>query len=75
MPKTACLIVLSVLFCFARAQINPKVLVVQAHPDDETSFGGLVFKTAHDLNGTVSSSNSPVCNLFVNLGIFRLIVL
>ncbi len=36
-----------------RAQQPPKVLIVTAHPDDETSFSVTVFKITHDLKGTV----------------------
>ena len=32
---------------------NPNVLVVQAHPDDETQFAGMLFKIGHDLQGEV----------------------
>ena len=35
------------------AQAGPKVLVVNAHPDDETSFPIILYKITHDLNGTV----------------------
>jgi LmbE family N-acetylglucosaminyl deacetylase len=35
------------------AQQPPKVLIVTAHPDDETSFPVTVFKITHDLKGTV----------------------
>ncbi len=34
------------------AQAGPKVLVVNAHPDDETSFPILLYKITHDLKGT-----------------------
>ncbi|WP_373514788.1 PIG-L family deacetylase, partial [Persicitalea sp.] len=37
----------------AHAQQSPKVLIVTAHPDDETSFSVTVFKITHDLKGTV----------------------
>ena len=36
-----------------RAQTGPKVLVVNAHPDDETSFPIILYKITHDLKGTV----------------------
>jgi N-acetylglucosamine malate deacetylase 2 len=32
---------------------GPNVLVVQAHPDDETMFAGALYKIAHDLGGVV----------------------
>lgn len=35
------------------AQRGPKVLVVNAHPDDETSFPIILYKITHDLKGTV----------------------
>lgn len=35
------------------AQPGPKVLVVNAHPDDETSFPVILYKITHDLKGTV----------------------
>lgn len=35
------------------AQQPPKVLIVTAHPDDETSFPVTVFKITHNLKGTV----------------------
>lgn len=37
----------------AQTQPGPKVLVVNAHPDDETSFPIILFKITHDLKGTV----------------------
>src|SRR5262245_58543582 len=38
---------------FANAQAGPNVLVIQAHPDDETSFPIILYKITHDLKGTV----------------------
>jgi N-acetylglucosamine malate deacetylase 2 len=38
---------------FASAQTGPHVLVIQAHPDDETSFPIILYKITHDLKGTV----------------------
>ncbi len=35
------------------AQAGPKVLVVNAHPDDETSFPIILYKITHELKGTV----------------------
>jgi len=37
----------------AIAQTGPRVLVVQAHPDDETSYPIILYKITHDLKGTV----------------------
>lgn len=34
---------------------GPRVLVVQAHPDDENNFAGSLYKTSHDLLGVVDS--------------------
>lgn len=42
--------------CFAFFQMQaqgPKVLVVTAHPDDETGFSVTLFKITHELKGTV----------------------
>jgi len=36
-----------------KAQTGPKVLVINAHPDDETSFPVILYKITHDLNGIV----------------------
>ena len=38
---------------FSFAQKGPNVLVVNAHPDDETSFPIILYKITHDLKGTV----------------------
>ena len=35
------------------AQTGPNVLVVNAHPDDETSFPVILYKITHELKGTV----------------------
>ena len=35
------------------AQESPKVLIVIAHPDDESGFAATVYKITHDLHGTV----------------------
>lgn len=41
-------------FCsYAVAQTGPNVLVVNAHPDDETSFPIILYKITHELKGTV----------------------
>lgn len=47
------LIALLLLGSLVNAQQPPKVLIVTAHPDDETSFPVTVFKITHDLKGTV----------------------
>jgi len=33
--------------------MSPKILVIEAHPDDETVFVGVLYKTVHNLNGIV----------------------
>lgn len=57
-PATLKYLTLSVfsffVFCVCSlAQTGPNVLVVQAHPDDETSFPIILYKITHDLKGTV----------------------
>lgn len=44
-----------ILFCttLTTAQTGPRVLVVNAHPDDETSFPIILYKITHELKGTV----------------------
>ena len=37
----------------AQTRTGPKVLVVTAHPDDETAMAATIFKITHELNGTV----------------------
>jgi LmbE family N-acetylglucosaminyl deacetylase len=44
--------ILSMVFFQMNAQ-GPKVLVVTAHPDDETGFSVTVFKITQELKGTV----------------------
>ena len=49
---------LAVFFLFISASLyakvgGPRVLIVDAHPDDETAFVGAVYKINHDLHGTV----------------------
>ncbi|HWB62757.1 MAG TPA: PIG-L family deacetylase [Chitinophagales bacterium] len=46
---------LLILFNTTQAQTHtgPKVLVVVAHPDDETAMAATIYKITHDLNGTV----------------------
>lgn len=58
--KSLCLKYLSLAICcmpfssaILFAQSGPKVLVVNAHPDDETSFPIILYKITHDLKGTV----------------------
>jgi LmbE family N-acetylglucosaminyl deacetylase len=52
--KPPALLVLAFLFGFAAAaQDPPNVLIVTAHPDDETAFDVTVYKIVHDLHGTV----------------------
>lgn len=58
--KSLCLKYLSLAICCMSfssvmlfAQSGPKVLVVNAHPDDETSFPIILYKITHDLKGTV----------------------
>lgn len=56
MKQLICILVLLNFSCFiAKAQntTGPKVLVVNAHPDDETSFPIILYKITHDLKGTV----------------------
>jgi LmbE family N-acetylglucosaminyl deacetylase len=39
---------------YASSQNNgPKILVVTAHPDDETGMAATIYKVTHELNGTV----------------------
>jgi N-acetylglucosamine malate deacetylase 2 len=45
-----CMLFFSTILC---AQPGPRVLVVNAHPDDETSFPIILYKITHDLKGTV----------------------
>lgn len=41
------------LTLLAQTATPPKVLVVTAHPDDETTFSVTLYKIAHDLKGTI----------------------
>jgi N-acetylglucosamine malate deacetylase 2 len=57
-PLKLKLLIFSCFFVFtisgiSHAQTGPKVLVVNAHPDDETSFPVILYKITHDLKGTV----------------------
>lgn len=47
---TCCMLLFSAMLL---AQTGPSVLVVNAHPDDETSFPIILYKITHDLKGTV----------------------
>lgn len=39
-------------FCVSYANaLGPKILIVTAHPDDETAFAATIYKVTHDLNG------------------------
>ncbi len=38
---------------FSQTKTGPKVLVVTAHPDDETGMAAVIYKVTHELNGTV----------------------
>src|SRR5689334_16749139 len=37
----------------AQTKTGPKVLVVTAHPDDETAMAATIYKITHELNGLV----------------------
>lgn len=45
-------IVSGLLIAFATFAQGPRVLIVTAHPDDETMFPVVVFKITHELNGS-----------------------
>lgn len=47
------LLLCAVLCCSAQTQTGPKILVVTAHPDDETAMAATIYKVTHELNGTV----------------------
>ena len=55
--KAAILLLLMSLFygtgLYAQVPTGPKVLVVVAHPDDETAAAATIYKITHDLNGLV----------------------
>jgi len=38
---------------FSQTKTGPKILVVTAHPDDETGMAAVIYKVTHELNGTV----------------------
>ena len=49
------LAVLPLLLCTAHParSLPPRILVVDAHPDDETTYCGAIYKITHDLQGVV----------------------
>ncbi len=52
--KNILLLLFAALCLQAQAQkTGPKVLVVTAHPDDETGMAATIYKITHELNGTV----------------------
>lgn len=54
MKKLSTLLAILILFVSNVIQAQgPKVLVVTAHPDDETGFSVTMFKITHELKGTV----------------------
>ena len=54
MKKLSTLLAILILFVSSTIQAQgPKVLVVTAHPDDETGFSVTMFKITHELKGTV----------------------
>jgi LmbE family N-acetylglucosaminyl deacetylase len=54
MKKLSMLLAILILFISTSIQAQgPKVLVVTAHPDDETGFSVTMFKITHELKGTV----------------------
>ena len=50
MKKYVLFIVTAFFFTLAKAQ-SPKILIVTAHPDDETAMAAVVYKITHDLHG------------------------
>jgi LmbE family N-acetylglucosaminyl deacetylase len=56
-PFTLIVLALTLSFgsCSTKTQISegPKILIVVAHPDDDISFAGTVYKTTHHLKGAV----------------------
>ena len=46
-------LILVSLFCLQSFSQGPKVLVVTAHPDDETGMAAVIYKITHDVKGTV----------------------
>ena len=54
MKNVLLLLLLGVLIqTHAQTKTGPKVLVVTAHPDDETGMAATIYKITHELNGTV----------------------
>ena len=53
MKKFICLILAFSLLSVVKAQTPPTVLIVIAHPDDETGFAATVYKITHELHGNV----------------------
>lgn len=47
------LLILAQLSAWAQNNKGPKILVVTAHPDDETGMAATIYKVTHELNGTV----------------------
>ena len=52
MKKTTLILLASIFSLSALAQ-GPKVLVVTAHPDDETGMAAVIYRITHDMKGTV----------------------
>lgn len=48
-----CLFSVLLLSAGLQAQKGPRVLVIQAHPDDETSYPIILYKITHELKGVV----------------------
>lgn len=53
LSSNSILILFSLIFYFNSNAQGPKVLVVTAHPDDETGFSVSLFKITHELKGIV----------------------
>ena len=53
MKNILLLLLLAVCFQAQAQRTGPKVLVVTAHPDDETGMAATIYKITHELNGTV----------------------
>ena len=52
--KNIFLLLMLAFFVQTKAQrIGPKILVVTAHPDDETGMAAVIYKVTHEMNGTV----------------------
>ncbi len=48
-----CLIILATSSAVYAKLAGPRILIVDAHPDDETAYAATVYKVTHDLHGTV----------------------